>query len=100
MTEEDPILPLDNFSKLVPPTEVITALDPVQTPVEEATAVELPTAASLVAGEILPTPSKDTAADIVDRWFAGCFPSSVIAQSTESWNFVSNAKEELKKLLS
>lgn len=75
-------------------------------PSEPIPTVELPSAAVTVAPEIstLSTASetaveKESNASIIDRWFSTTFPSSVIAQTTEGWNFVSNAKEELKKLL-
>jgi hypothetical protein len=38
--------------------------------------------------------------DIIDRWFHGTFPGSMVAVSTEMWNFLHSAKEELKKMLS
>jgi hypothetical protein len=35
----------------------------------------------------------------VDRWFNTKFPGSIVAPSTEHWNFLTAAKEELIELL-
>lgn len=66
---------------------------------------ELP-AATLLPGGVSPPsttfpapPASDTIDDIVDRWFHVTFPGSPVAQTTEQWNFLHSAKEELKKLL-
>jgi len=44
-------------------------------------------------------PEPDEIDVIVDRWFSVTFPGSPVAQTTEQWNFLHSAKEELKKLL-
>lgn len=36
---------------------------------------------------------------IVDRWFSDTFPGSVVARDTPTWNFVSAAKDDLKRRL-
>ena len=77
-----------------PPESAVIQVAP--QPLEENPAVDLGSTATVVAAVKTPASTTD---EIVDRWFAGCFPSSVIAQTTEGWNFVSQAKEELKKLL-
>lgn len=36
---------------------------------------------------------------IVDDWFSSTFPGSVVARDTPTWNFVSAAKDDLKRRL-
>ena len=36
---------------------------------------------------------------LVERWFFDTFHGSVVARSTETWNHVYDAKEELKRRL-
>ena len=44
--------------------------------------------------------SKAAAIDaLVERWFFECFHGSAVARSTEAWNVVLEAKEELKRRL-
>ena len=37
--------------------------------------------------------------DVVERWFFDSFHGSVVARSTEVWNHVHGAKDELKRRL-
>lgn len=43
--------------------------------------------------------SQEAASSIIDRWFSIKFPGSVVAETTDQWNFMVGAKEELKVLL-
>lgn len=50
----------------------------------------------------MPDPRAETAAlldDLVEHWFFETFHGSAIARSTETWNAVHGAKEELKRRL-
>ena len=55
-----------------------------------------PIAASVSEAPAILQTKSDT---IVDQWFSTTFPGSVLAQSTENWNFLCAAREELKKFL-
>ena len=45
------------------------------------------------------TPTAAALDDLVERWFFEAFHGSAIARSTETWNAVHAAKEELKRRL-
>ena len=50
----------------------------------------------------MPDPRAETAArldDLVEHWFFETFHGSAVARSTETWNAVHGAKEELKHRL-
>ena len=50
----------------------------------------------------MPNPRAETAAlldDLVEHWFFETFHGSALARSTETWNAVHGAKEELKRRL-
>lgn len=51
----------------------------------------------------MPDPRAETAAlldELVEHWFFETFHGSAIARSTETWNAVHGAKDELKRRLS
>jgi hypothetical protein len=44
-------------------------------------------------------PERDDIEALIERWWAGHFPGSPVAQVTQAWNHALAAKEELKRLL-
>ena len=73
-------------------SEAVTVTSRVETVVESVVdAVKADTA--VVEAEF------EKAEDIVERWFAVKFPGSIVAASSEHWNFLTIAKDELKLLL-